>query len=217
MRNRARRPLGARAILAAALALLLAPAAGSANHDRIPDPAPLSTTARLPTGLALDRSSVTVSGLSSGGFFAHQFHVAHSSLVTGAGIIAGGPYGCVEAIPNPFLPATPLDWLSAALVACTHIAGDRFWGARPAPPRGPPVVILPCASTTLRLVTSSSLGSAPPLYNAISPLSLSLSLSLSRSSSRFPAPPPPPPPPHPVISISCSRHVHILVETRRAG
>jgi hypothetical protein len=76
-----------------------------------------------------------VSGLSSGGFFAHQFHVAHSALVTGAGIVAGGPYGCVETIANPHWPHPPLDWFSAALVACTHYSGDRFWGLRPAPPR----------------------------------------------------------------------------------
>ena len=47
-------------------------------------------------------------GLSSGGFFAHQFHIAHSALVTGAGIIAGGPYGCVETITNPHWPSTIL-------------------------------------------------------------------------------------------------------------
>lgn len=98
MKNRGR-PVRARAFLAL-LAALLWPAAGSADHDRIPDPAPRSTAARLPGGLGLDRGTVTASGLSSGGFFAHQFHVAHSDLVTGAGIIAGGPYGCVETIPN---------------------------------------------------------------------------------------------------------------------
>ncbi len=121
--------------LAAVLLLPLLWPAASANHDRIPDPAPRSTTARLPGGLRLDRSAVTVSGLSSGGFFAHQFHVAHSALVAGAGILAGGPYGCVETIANPHWPHPPLDWVSAALVACTHYAGDRYWGLRPAPPR----------------------------------------------------------------------------------
>jgi len=122
----------ARLLLAAAL---LWPAAGSADHDRIPDPAPRSTAARLPAGLRLDGGAVTVSGLSSGGFFAHQFHVAHSALVAGAGILAGGPYGCVETIANPHWPHPPLDWFSAALVACTRYSGDRFWGLRPDPPR----------------------------------------------------------------------------------
>lgn len=41
-------------------------------------------------------ASVTVSGISSGGAFAHQFHVAHSSFVSGAGIVAGIPYYCAE-------------------------------------------------------------------------------------------------------------------------
>ena len=41
-------------------------------------------------------AQVTVSGLSSGGFFAHQFHVAHSSWVKGAGLIAAGPYHCAQ-------------------------------------------------------------------------------------------------------------------------
>ena len=37
---------------------------------------------------------VTVSGLSSGGFFAVQVHVALSSLIKGAAVFAGGPYYC---------------------------------------------------------------------------------------------------------------------------
>ncbi len=115
--------------------VLLMPAPASADHDRIPDPAPRSTGERLPAGLRLERGGVTVSGLSSGGFFAHQFHIAHAAEVSGAGIIAGGPYGCVERIPNPYWPYVFLDRLSAALVACTHYAGERFWGLRPAPPR----------------------------------------------------------------------------------
>ena len=39
---------------------------------------------------------VTVSGLSSGGYMAVQVHVAHSSIVSGAGVIAGGPYYCAQ-------------------------------------------------------------------------------------------------------------------------
>ena len=38
----------------------------------------------------------TVSGLSSGGFFSSQFHVAFSGNVTGAAVIAGGPYYCAQ-------------------------------------------------------------------------------------------------------------------------
>lgn len=42
----------------------------------------------------IDSSRVTVSGVSAGAYMAGQFHIAHSSLVSGAGLIAGGPYWC---------------------------------------------------------------------------------------------------------------------------
>ena len=43
------------------------------------------------SGYNVDASQTSVSGLSSGGYMAVQFEVAFSSLVRGAGIIAGGP------------------------------------------------------------------------------------------------------------------------------
>jgi hypothetical protein len=55
--------------------------------------------------------------------------------VSGAAILAGGPYGCVDIIDNPFWPFWRLDRTSAAVVACTHYFGSRFWGFRPGPPR----------------------------------------------------------------------------------
>jgi poly(3-hydroxybutyrate) depolymerase len=106
----------------------------AAQHDVIPDPPPLSVSQQLPSDLDLDPASVTVSGLSSGGFFAHQFHIVFSATVTGAAVLAGGPYGCAEIIANPFWPFRKLGRGSAALVACTHTFGDRFWGLRPRPP-----------------------------------------------------------------------------------
>lgn len=48
---------------------------------------------RLPA-LGLQRDAVTVSGLSSGAYMAGQFQVAYSASVSGAAILAGGPYGC---------------------------------------------------------------------------------------------------------------------------
>jgi len=48
---------------------------------------------------AMHTSQVSVSGLSSGGYMAVQFEVAFSSLVRGAGIIAGGPYYCAHGDP----------------------------------------------------------------------------------------------------------------------
>jgi Esterase PHB depolymerase len=46
--------------------------------------------------IAYQGESLTTSGISSGGFFSTQFHVAYSSKVTGAGVIAGGPYLCSQ-------------------------------------------------------------------------------------------------------------------------
>ena len=49
----------------------------------------------LPT-LTLDRDATTVSGLSSGAYMAVQLHVAFSSAVAGAGVVAGGPFYCAR-------------------------------------------------------------------------------------------------------------------------
>ncbi len=51
--------------------------------------------AELPS-FNVDLAQTSVSGLSSGAFMAGQFHVAFSATVLGAGIVAGGPYGCAE-------------------------------------------------------------------------------------------------------------------------
>ncbi len=42
----------------------------------------------------IDETAISVSGVSSGGYLAQQFHVAYSASVIGAGIIAAGPYYC---------------------------------------------------------------------------------------------------------------------------
>ena len=46
--------------------------------------------------LDIDVAQTSVSGLSSGAFMAVQFGVAHSSIVRGVGIVAGGPYYCAQ-------------------------------------------------------------------------------------------------------------------------
>lgn len=46
--------------------------------------------------LQLAPEQTTVSGLSSGAFMAVQLQVVFSSRIAGAGIVAGGPYGCAE-------------------------------------------------------------------------------------------------------------------------
>lgn len=44
----------------------------------------------------VDRSQISTSGVSSGAAMATQLHVAYSSLVMGAGLIAGNPYYCAQ-------------------------------------------------------------------------------------------------------------------------
>lgn len=46
--------------------------------------------------LAADVSRTTVSGLSSGGYMAGQFHLAYGDIIVGAGIVAAGPYACAR-------------------------------------------------------------------------------------------------------------------------
>lgn len=46
--------------------------------------------------LGADLTRTTVSGLSSGAYMAGQFQIAYSRLVIGAGLVAGGPYGCAR-------------------------------------------------------------------------------------------------------------------------
>lgn len=92
---------------------------------------------------------ITVSGISSGGYMAVQFHVAHSAAVRGAAILAAGPYYCAEnSMPlalgrclsgAPEIPVERLTAVTGELAAAGRIdpvaglAGDRLWlfhGAR---------------------------------------------------------------------------------------
>jgi len=83
-------------VLAVALALIAAAA-------RANDPLP---------ALGADPHAVTVSGVSSGGYMAVQFNVAHSSVVTGAGVLAAGPYYCAQGsvVTAYFNCMTPGTW-----------------------------------------------------------------------------------------------------------
>jgi poly(3-hydroxybutyrate) depolymerase len=46
--------------------------------------------------LNIDIRESSVSGISSGGFMSAQLQIAHSSIIKGAGIVAGGPYYCSQ-------------------------------------------------------------------------------------------------------------------------
>ena len=48
----------------------------------------------LPVLSSIQPEKVSVSGISSGAFFAVQMHIAYSSKFIGAGILAGGPFYC---------------------------------------------------------------------------------------------------------------------------
>jgi poly(3-hydroxybutyrate) depolymerase len=98
--------------------------------------------ASLPA-LRIDPERVTVSGLSSGGAMAVQYHVAHSSTVHGVGVLAAPPYFCAEGAVAAALgrcmkdgATIPVDRLLAALEgfatagrvdASTNMNDDRVW------------------------------------------------------------------------------------------
>src|SRR4051794_40305765 len=76
----------------------------------------LALTLALGSGLAsgaeklgsypVDPGKVSISGISSGAFMANQFHIAHSALVMGAAMVAGGLYACaVDGIEGDHLRA----------------------------------------------------------------------------------------------------------------
>ncbi len=46
--------------------------------------------------VSIDKNRITVSGVSSGAHMAHQLHIAYSDVFSGAGMVAGGPYGCAD-------------------------------------------------------------------------------------------------------------------------
>jgi poly(3-hydroxybutyrate) depolymerase len=99
--------------LAAAIGLLLAPAAGAAGTLR---------------AYNADVRETSVSGLSSGADMAVQLDVAFSSIIKGAGIIAGGPYYCAQgvldtAVTTCMNASTPID--VANLVHLTKESAQR--------------------------------------------------------------------------------------------
>lgn len=103
MRNRGGSACG---VLGKLAAVLLAAILGG-------QPAPAGAAPEALPRLAIDPAGVSVSGISSGGYMATQFHLAHSSLVSGAGIFAAGPWFCARGA------------LQRALEECTENADSR--------------------------------------------------------------------------------------------
>jgi hypothetical protein len=101
----------------------------------------LSTAPRVPVwggeklgSYAVDPNAISVSGISSGGFMAQQYHVAHSKQIMGAGIVAAGPWECADTQPL-LLPAV------TATQYCSHTAPDGL------PFLGPPDLAASIAAT----------------------------------------------------------------------
>lgn len=94
--------------------------------------------------LKLDIDTITVSGISSGGYMAGQFHIAHSDWVSGIGVIAAGPYycarnsimtalgQCVNKQDRPIdlsgIESTVKEWEKQNLISpLTGVKGDKVW------------------------------------------------------------------------------------------
>lgn len=80
--------------------------------------------AALGARLTLAREGISLSGVSSGGYMAQQFHVAHSSQVHGVGILAAGPYRCAAGVYRPY------SWFDASgLYAATSRCSNtsEYW------------------------------------------------------------------------------------------
>ena len=103
---------------------------------------PAAHSAPLPA-LKVDASTVTVSGLSSGGYMATQLHVAWSSVFKGAGVVAAGPYYCAQGLatlattrcltrdtapPVNALVATTKAWAVAGRIdPLSNLATSKVW------------------------------------------------------------------------------------------
>jgi len=107
---------------------------------------PAIAPAEVLPALGADIQSVTVSGVSSGGYMAVQFHIAHSSTVDGAGVLAAGPYECAAGStwnaltrcmsPSLWNPLPPVEVFlqrtlrraqAGEIDPLDGLAGDRAW------------------------------------------------------------------------------------------
>ncbi|MCC7251496.1 PHB depolymerase family esterase [Hyphomicrobium sp.] len=79
--------------------------------------------------LAANISETSVSGISSGAYMAGQFQIAHSAIVSGAAVIAGGPYGCAESAFADVMPGPGIAFfnLSKAINGCM-LNALAMWG-----------------------------------------------------------------------------------------
>lgn len=88
--------------------------------------------------IVLNTESITLSGLSAGGYMATQFHFSYPDIVSGVGIIAAGPYGCarnsimtalsecIDKAPVTY-PAIVTDMSALLQKANNAFANDKVW------------------------------------------------------------------------------------------
>lgn len=68
----------------------------------------------------VDPRRITVSGISAGGFMAHQLHIAYSDIFSGAGLIGSGPYYCAE---NSLSRAVSTGMRARSMMDIDHLVG----------------------------------------------------------------------------------------------
>jgi len=91
--------------------------------------------------LNIDKTQITVSGLSSGGFMANQLGYAHSSTFKGVGVFAAGPYNCAghsnytACMYNATISSSALNtmqadinnWSGSAIDAKSNVASQKIY------------------------------------------------------------------------------------------
>ena len=79
-------------------------------------------------GIHIAPDQISISGISSGGWLAVQYHIAHSSQIMGAGVVAGGPYHCAGAGSYTCLGSSWLGQHDAceASYICSRTAAKTF-------------------------------------------------------------------------------------------
>jgi hypothetical protein len=70
----------------------------------------------------------SVSGLSSGAYMAGQIELAHAKDIVGAGIVAGGPFGCAVSASSRLFPYWPMVMWQNAMLS-DHDCMQVDWGA----------------------------------------------------------------------------------------
>ncbi len=92
---------------------------------------------------AIDKNRISVSGISAGGQMAHQLHIAYADIFSGAGIIAGGPYGCADGslttAMSRCMGSLETEMPVAALITAIHSAASDGRVADPAALANDPV------------------------------------------------------------------------------